>query len=164
MSESKKGETKMQKVIDSFVNKLSRWDWEDTWALFGLAVATTIVVGVFYGLGMYMFGGGETRGYYIDTYSYYERDANYDYVVLDSTTMQKNTIVNFSVKSDVSFSEDPIILKTRDAKEAQDLFFKLTSRKMSQHLRTQSIAELYQDLPFDEKVEFLSQIKMLNIR
>lgn len=153
----------MQKVIDSLLNKLSRWDWEDTWCLLGFAVVTTIAVGAFYALGMAIFFGGEVKGYYIDTYSYWEKDANYDYVVLDSTTMQKNEIVDFRVKANVSFGDDPTLLDTRSAKEAQELFFKLTSQRMSQHLRTQSISELYQDLPFDEKVNFLTQIKMLNV-
>ncbi len=153
----------MKRVIDSLLNKLSRWDWDDTWSCLGFAVLTTLSIGIFYGVGMHIFFGGENLGYYIDTYSYYEKTASRKYVVLDSTTMQRNKIIVFYVKANLRFSDDPILLLTRSANEAQDLFFKLTSQKISQNLRTQNIASLYESLPFDEKINFLTQIKMLKV-
>lgn len=142
---------------------LELWDWDDTWELFGCTILITIAIGIFYGLMMCAFFSGESRGFYIDSSAWYERDAKGNYVILDSTTMQKNRIREYRVKEDLAFRGDPSYIRTFDQKEAQDLFFKLNSQKMVQQLKTQSISKLYGDLPFDEKIRFLTQIKMLNL-
>lgn len=150
-------------MLNSLVKKFGMWNWDDTWQLFGFFFLMTLAIGTLYGITMCVFFSGESQGFYIDSYARYETDSKGHYVVLDSTTMKKNRIVEFYVKEKLSFSSDPMLLQTYSAKEAQDLYFKLTSQKMSQQLKTQSISKLYGDLPFDEKIKFLSQIKMLNL-
>lgn len=145
------------------LQRLQNWQWEDSWELFGYSILLTFAIGIFYGLMMCMFFSGESRGFYIESKSFYEYNSNGRYVVLDSTTMQKNRIREFSVRENLAFTTDPSYLQTFDPKEAQAFYFKLTSQKMAQQIKTQSISKLYEDLPFDEKVKFLSLIKMINL-
>ena len=145
------------------LKKLELWNWSDTWELLGYLVFVTAAISIFYGITMAAFSSGESHGFYIETSSWYELNSKGRYVVLDSTTMQKNRIREYYVKENLAFTGDKTYLQTYDPKEAQDLYFKLTSQKMSQQLKTQSISKLYGDLPFNEKIKFLSQIKMLNL-
>lgn len=147
----------------SLNKKLQIWSWDDTWEFFGFSMLLTIAFGTLWGLAMVLFFSGESRGYYMDSRSWWERDANGRTVVVDSTTMQKNRITEFYVKEKLDFEDDPILLATFDSKDAQELFFKLTSQRMTQHLKTKSIAILFKELPFDEKIHFLSQINMINL-
>ena len=145
------------------LQRFENWDWDDTWELFGCAMLLTLAIGISYGIIMCAFFSGESRGFYIDSSTWYEYDSKGKYVVLDSTTMQKNRIREYYVKENLAFTSDPSYLQTFDPKEAQDFYFKLTSQKMVQQIKTQSISKLYEDLPFDEKVKFLTLIKMINL-
>lgn len=149
--------------INSLVKKLELWNWDDTWELFGFSFLLTFTIGVLWSVAMVIFFSGESRGYYMDSRAWWETDSRGRTVVLDSTTMQKNRITEFYVKENLSFSDDPMLFATFDAKEAQELFFKLTSQRMTQNLKTKSIAILFKELPFDEKINFLAQINMLKI-
>jgi len=139
------------------------WDWEDTWQFLAFSLLTTISVGFLWLAGMALFCSGESKGFYIDSSSWWERDVSGNYVVLDSTTMKKSRITAFYVRERLTFTDDPILLQTFDAKKAQDLYFKLSSQKMLQNFKTQSIAMLFKGLPLDEKIKFLSQINLLNL-
>lgn len=147
----------------SLKKKFEMWNWDDTWELLGFSMLLTIAFGTLWGLAMVLFFSGESSGYYMDSRSWWERDAKGYIVVVDSTTMQKNRITEFYVKEKLDFEDDPILLATFDSKDAQELFFKLTSQRMTQNLKTKSIAILFKELPFDEKINFLAQINMLKI-
>lgn len=152
----------LQKILQKILSTIIQWKWEDTWQTLGYLVVISFVIIALHLFGFLLFGAHDIKPY-VKFNSYYQTDANYNYVIEDSTKMIRTTITTYSIYMERKWDYDRLMFETEDLDQAKKFLFDIDKKRVAEQIKQQSLIDIYRSMPFKQKIEFLTEIDMVDL-